>query len=338
MALTPLATWTGRGIVPRSRLGRRRHFSLPASISYPAGQIVGEQVGANAVYTVTLGTQSSGTFALTYGGNTTSGIAYNAAASAVQTALAALAGLAQAAVHVFTLNNSPTGGTFTVSYGGQTTTPLAYNATAAQVQAAMQALSSIGSGNATVAGSAGGPYTVTAAGALVGMPFPSGCFSFYYDELTGAGAAPTVTDAVANAGGGSGANAVVSGSAGGPYTVTFQNALGKQPVTLTATFSALTTPGNASIASATAGSAGTLGKVTAYASSNTDGSQTPIGVLEFPCSTDANGEIFLGGSTSPVGLEIGQPTAPVFVEDADFITGQLSGSTPRRCSTSPAGG
>jgi hypothetical protein len=38
----------------------------------------------------TLGTQSSGTFTLTWGGNTTTGIAYNAASSAVKAALVAL--------------------------------------------------------------------------------------------------------------------------------------------------------------------------------------------------------------------------------------------------------
>lgn len=41
-------------------------------------------------YTVTLGSQASGTFTLTYGGLTTAGIAYNAASSAVKSALVAL--------------------------------------------------------------------------------------------------------------------------------------------------------------------------------------------------------------------------------------------------------
>lgn len=41
-------------------------------------------------WTVTLGTQASGTFALTYRGNTTSTIAYNAASTAVKSALVAL--------------------------------------------------------------------------------------------------------------------------------------------------------------------------------------------------------------------------------------------------------
>ncbi len=57
-------------------------------------------------------------------------------------------------------------GTFTLTYKGQTTATIVYNAASGAVQTALQALSTIGAGNATVAGSAGGPYTVTFAGAL----------------------------------------------------------------------------------------------------------------------------------------------------------------------------
>ncbi len=57
-------------------------------------------------------------------------------------------------------------GTFTLTYKGQTTATIAYNAASAAVQTALQALSTIGAGNATVSGSAGGPYTVTFAAAL----------------------------------------------------------------------------------------------------------------------------------------------------------------------------
>ncbi len=63
-------------------------------------------------------------------------------------------------IQTVTITGAPTGGTFTLSYGGNTTSALAYNATAAAVQTALQALASIGAGNALVSGSAGGPYTV----------------------------------------------------------------------------------------------------------------------------------------------------------------------------------
>lgn len=65
-----------------------------------------------------------------------------------------------------TITGSPTGGTFTLTFGGQTTSGIAFNASAATVQTDLQALSSIGSGNATVSGSNGGPWTVDFTGSL----------------------------------------------------------------------------------------------------------------------------------------------------------------------------
>ncbi len=64
-------------------------------------------------------------------------------------------------VQTITVTGSPTGGTFTVTYAGQTTAAIAYNATAATVLTRLEALSNIDSGDVTVTGDAGGPYTVT---------------------------------------------------------------------------------------------------------------------------------------------------------------------------------
>lgn len=64
-----------------------------------------------------------------------------------------------------TISGGPTGGTFTLTFNGQTTAGIAYDAAASAVQTALQALSSIGSGNATVSGTAGS-WVVTFAGAL----------------------------------------------------------------------------------------------------------------------------------------------------------------------------
>lgn len=69
------------------------------------------------------------------------------------------------AVQTVTLTGSPTGGTFTLSYGGQTTSGIAFDATTSTVQTAFTGLSTVGSGNATVSGSAGA-YVVTFASAL----------------------------------------------------------------------------------------------------------------------------------------------------------------------------
>ncbi|WCS17540.1 phage major capsid protein [Mycobacterium marinum] len=78
--------------------------------------------------------------------------------------LALLAGAGQATneVQLVTVDGDP----FTLAFRGVSTADLADDAAAATVQTALQGLSTIGSGNATVAGSAGGPYTVTFASAL----------------------------------------------------------------------------------------------------------------------------------------------------------------------------
>lgn len=72
-------------------------------------------------------------------------------------------------VQTVTISGSPTGGDFVLVFRNKATTDIAYNATSSAVQTALQAVSTIGSGNATVSGSAGGPYTVTFAGALAGQ-------------------------------------------------------------------------------------------------------------------------------------------------------------------------
>lgn len=179
-------------------------------------------------------------------------------------------------VQTVTITGTPTGGTFTLTFGGQTTAAIAFNAAASAVQSALQALSSIGSGNAVVSGSAGGPWVVTFqgtlaaasqtpmttnAGSLTGGTSPAvtvahtatgaapvnavqtisisatgGSFTLTYAGQTTTAIAynaasstvQTVLTALSSVGSN---NATVSGSPGGPYTVTFQNALGGQIVT-----------------------------------------------------------------------------------------------------------
>lgn len=72
---------------------------------------------ANEVQTVTItGTPTGGTFTLTYAGQTTAGIAYNADAAAVQSALEALSNLVPGDV---TVGGGPGPGTpYTVTFGG----------------------------------------------------------------------------------------------------------------------------------------------------------------------------------------------------------------------------
>ena len=102
-------------------------------------------------------------------------------------------------VQTVTITGTPTGGTFTLTYSGQTTSAIAYNASAATVDAALEALSNIGAGDVAVTGSAGGPWTVTFSTALAATNV---------DEMTASGASLTggssqsisVSDEVASSG------------------------------------------------------------------------------------------------------------------------------------------
>jgi len=97
---------------------------------------------------------------------------------------ALLVGKGQATNEVQTITVTVGSGTFTVTFRGATTSGVAFNAAAATLQTALQGLSTIGSGNATVAGSAGGPYTVTFASALAATAV---------DEFTAVGAEVATT-------------------------------------------------------------------------------------------------------------------------------------------------
>lgn len=87
-------------------------------------------------------------------------------------------------IQVVTLSPVPSGGTFPLTLGASTTASIAYNASAATVQAALEGLASIGVGNATVTGSAGGPWTVT---------FVVGKAATNMSQMTGDGASLTAS-------------------------------------------------------------------------------------------------------------------------------------------------
>jgi hypothetical protein len=100
-------------------------------------------------------------------------------------------------VQTATITGSPTGGTFTLTLDGETTAAIAYNAAASTVQTALEGLSNITPGDVTVTGSAGGPYTITFSGARAGTNVPAMTATA---SLTG-GTSPGVTMATGTGGG-----------------------------------------------------------------------------------------------------------------------------------------
>jgi hypothetical protein len=130
-------------------------------------------------------------------------VVYAAAAGWMQPLIAAANGQVTPAkaneVQTVTVTGAPTGGTFTLTWSGQTTAAIAYNATAAAVQSALEALSNIAPGDVIVTGAAGGPYTVTFVGVNAGTDVAQMTASGA--GLTG-GTTPSVTVATTTAGGG----------------------------------------------------------------------------------------------------------------------------------------
>ena len=82
---------------------------------------------------------------------------------------------------------------FTLTLSGDTTGAILANASAADVQAALAALGSVGAGNVSVAGAAGGPWAVTFEGTLSGLPVAT-------MTATPTGGTGTVTVAVVSTG------------------------------------------------------------------------------------------------------------------------------------------
>jgi hypothetical protein len=101
-------------------------------------------------------------------------------------------------VQTATMGGAPTGGTFTLTFGGHTTTALAFNETSANVQSALVALSSIGAGNVSVSGAAGGPWVITFQGTMALTAEP--LITATNTSLTG-GTSPGVTVASTTTGG-----------------------------------------------------------------------------------------------------------------------------------------
>jgi hypothetical protein len=104
------------------------------------------------------------------------------------------------ATQLVTINGTPTGGTFVLSSGGNSTT-IAFNAAAATVQTAIQAWGGIYA-TVTVAGAAGGPYTITFPAITSGVLAESAPFTVDQRLLTGGTAATSKATVAASGAGG----------------------------------------------------------------------------------------------------------------------------------------
>ncbi|EDL60556.1 LamG domain-containing protein [Gimesia maris] len=175
-----------------------------AGVPFVVTVVIG--TGTNEKQLVTLTGATGGTFTLTWNGQTTDPIAYNASAATVQTELEALSNIDSGDVTVtgsnggpytveftgdlaatnvtlitasgtsltgsaneeqtVTIINSPSGGDFTLTFNGQTTDVIAHNASAATVQSELEGLANIKVGDVDVTGSDGGPWTVEFIGDL----------------------------------------------------------------------------------------------------------------------------------------------------------------------------
>lgn len=88
-----------------------------------------------------------------------------------------------------TVTGAPTGGSTKWAKDGLRTAAIPYDADGAAVQTILEAVPTVGSGGVTVAGVAGGPYTITAAGNNARKSL--GNWSLAENNLTG-GTTPTV--------------------------------------------------------------------------------------------------------------------------------------------------
>ena len=152
--------------------------------------------GRNEIQTVTLaGTQAGNSFYVTYDGQTTTDIAYDAASGTVQGILEALSNVTAGDILVtgspggpwtltfdqllgfadisevtgsagtnevqsVTLDTDITGGTFTLTWDSNTTSNIDYDASSTVVKDALEALAGIAVNDLTVTGSAGGPWDI----------------------------------------------------------------------------------------------------------------------------------------------------------------------------------
>ena len=252
MPSTPINSYAVQGLQPAHshREAHKKAVRL-AEGTYTRGQVVGEVQGTNEVQSLSIDA-TGGTFTAIFGGQATAATAYNASAATLQANLEALVGIGTgnvavtkgSTVYTLTHSSGTDAGTFglEVTVGDHTArvTSIAWNETAANIVTALVALPNVGTGGVTASGSAGGPYTLTFAPALLA----SGQVSL------------SVVNDDTNDGGVWEGGVACAALAQGTYLVTFQNDLGYRDVAaMTTNATSLTGgAGTATVATVTAGS------------------------------------------------------------------------------------
>ena len=316
MPTSPIITFNNNPITPKYGNGKKVVVKLPVSVNYAKGTILGELIGNNEVQSITIDA-TGGTFTITFSGQTTAALAFNASAAVVLAALEALSTIGAGNVAVqkvlnrwtLTHTNGTDGGTFglRITRNGisRTVEGIAWNATAASIDTSLEALDIIGTGGVAVTGSDGGPYTLTFVATLGDVDVE------------------VINDFTADGGVLEG-GIVLAQNPAPVYLVTFQNDLGSENVAAVTTDAGSLTggAGTAAVATVTAGSAGTVGTMKKVDLTATDGTQKPKAILPFQCRTDSNGKITYGDVDT--GGEHGQLYDSVEVwYSGDFDTADL---------------
>lgn len=269
---------------------------LPASSSFTAGAILGELLGTNEVQTLTINA-TGGTFTGTFGGQTTTALAYNATAAVVQAALEALSSIGSGNVAVQKLRSrwtitqgaSANAGAYqirittnfgTTSADTRTSASIAYNANTATVDAAIEAMGNVGTGGVIAVVSS---QTTT-------MEF----LTSLGDVLV------EVVNSTVNNSGVPITETVIETDLGGVYKITYQNDLGLQNVAaMTTTATSLTGgAGTATVATPTQGSSGTDGTYNTVDLTAVTGLQYPKVILADTVTTNSSGLVINDDGTT----------------------------------------
>ena len=191
-----------------------------AAIAYDDVEVTRGKV-TNEIQVIEFAGATGGTFTLSFGGQTTSPIPFNASDLQLKNALLALSTVGSLSVgvkskvsnevQVVTLVGEPISGTFTLTFDGQTTAPIAWNANPIDVWNALRALSNLNDLDFTVNQEWWKPYA----------PWVIG-FNQITTQFAGVNV-PSISGDPEGLEGGAGMDVVVSTSTQGsrPYVVTF---------------------------------------------------------------------------------------------------------------------